>query len=389
MPRRSLILGAAAFIAAGAVVSTASAGLIGGSSVGGDPSTYGTIGIAMEGPLTGAQGSNGQDMLRGVQLAVKQYNAKGGYYGRMVQIVQVDDQANPVKALPAAAKAIKAKVVAVVGPFNSSVGLVNLPVYTKAKIVPVQMTSTDDTTGYGVTVQPKNSQISPVESNYILKVLKPAKVSMITTDSAYTTGMSSRLKAALEPKGVLVTNIVVQENQADYTAAVEQALTDNPTVVYLSTYFPEGAKIAAALKATGNPAKCFAGLANQDPGFITAAGIPASQNCVFSGVPDPSQFLTAKGYVAAYKKAFPGKTPGTWGTFTYDSANILFASWKKADPFTYGDVLARLKKTKNFKGATGKITINSQGNRPNVPVSILTVDAAGDFNVMYTDRSNK
>lgn len=389
MPRRSLILGAAALIAAGAVASTASAGLIGGSSVGGDPSTYGTIGIAVEGPLTGAQASNGQDMLRGVQLAVKQYNAKGGFNGRMVEIVKIDDKANPALATSAAAKAIKAKVVAVVGPYNSSVGLVNLPVYTKAKIVPVQMTSTDDTTGYGVTVQPKNSQISPVESGYILNVLKPAKVSMITTDSAYTTGMSARLKAALEPKGVLVTNVVVQENQADYTAAVQQALTNNPTVVYLSTYFPEGAKIASALKATGNPAKCFAGLANQDPGFITAAGLPASQNCVFSGVPEPTQFPTAKGYVAAYKKAFPGKTPGTWGTFTYDSANILFASWKKADPFKYGKVLSQLKKTKGFNGATGAITINSQGNRPNVPVSILRVDAAGDFDVVYTDRTNK
>lgn len=386
MSRRPFIFAATALaIGAGAVASTA----VGGATVGGDPSTYGTISIAVEGPLTGAQGSNGQDMLRGVQLAVNQYNAKGGYYGRMVEIVKVDDKANPDRAKAAAAKAIKAKVAAIIGPYNSSVGLVNLPIYTKAKIVPVHMTSTDDTTGYGVTVQPKNSQISPVESNYILKVIKPAKVAMITTDSTYTTGMSARLKAALEPKGVLVTNVVVQENQADYTAAVKQALTDNPTAVYLSTYFPEGAKIASALKATGNPAKCFAGLANQDPGFITAAGVPASQNCVFSGVPDPTQMPTAKDYLAAYAEAFPGKTPGTWGTFTYDSAKILFASWKKADAFSYGKVIAQLKKTKNFAGATGKITINKQGNRPNVPVSILRVDAAGDFDVVYTDRTTK
>jgi len=386
VPRRPFILAATALaIGAGAVASTA----VGGAMVGGDPSTYGTIGIAVEGPLTGAQASNGQDMLRGVQLAVKQYNAKGGYYGRKVEIVKVDDQANPALAKSAANKAIKAKVAAVIGPYNSSVGLVNLPIYTKAKIVPVHMTSTDDTTGYGVTVQPKNSQISPVESTYILGQMKPAKVAMIVTQSAYTEGMAARLKATLEPKGVLVTQVLVQENQADYKAAVQQALTNNPTVVYLSTYFPEGAKIAADLKATGNPAKCFAGLANQDPGFITAAGIPASQNCIFSGVPEPGQMPTARKYLQDYGKAFPGKTAGTWGTFMYDSANILFASWKKADAFKYGKVIAQLKKTKNFPGATGKITINSQGNRPNVPVSILTVDSGGNFDVVYTDRTTK
>ncbi len=382
---RFVLATAAAALAAGAVTSMAMAD----HAIGHDPSTYGTIGIAVEAPLTGPQASAGQDMLRGVQLAVKQYNAKGGYYGRSVQIVKVDDQANPKLAKAAAAKAIKAKVIAVIGPYNSSVGLINLPIYTKAKIVPVQMTSTDDTTGYGVTVQPKNSQISPVEYRFISTQWTPSKVSMLVDPSSYTKSMADRLQRSLEKKGVLVTQIPIVEGQSSYASQVQQALTNNPTVVYLSTYFPEGATIAAELKATGNPAKCFAGLANQDPGFITAAGIPASQHCVFSGVPDPQQFPTAKSYVANYKKTFPGKTPGTWGTFTYDSANILFAAWKKADPFTYKKVIAQLKKTKNYRGATGKITINKVGNRPNVPVSILTVDDQGNFDVVYTDRSTK
>ena len=388
MPRRSLIL-ASAVLAAGAVSTPALAGLM-GAPIGGDPSTYGTISIAFEGPLTGSQAANGQDMLRGVQLAVREYNARGGFAGRKVQIVKADDKADPSIAKAVANKAIKAGVVAVVGPYNSSVGIVNLPTYIKAKVVPVHMTSSDDTTGKGVTVQPKNSQISPVEFDFISKVWKPSKVSMLVDPSAYTQSMADRLKTSLEKQGVLVTQVAITEGQASYTAQVKQALTNNPSVVYVSTYFPEGAKIAAELRATGNPAKCFAGLANQDPAFVTAAGIPASQHCVFSGVPDPSQMPTARTYVKAYAKAFPGKTPGTWGTFTYDSARILFRAWDKAaTPFNYGKVLAQLKKTTNFVGATGKITINKQGIRPNVPVSILTVDSTGFFDVVYTNRNTK
>jgi ABC-type branched-subunit amino acid transport system substrate-binding protein len=99
---------------------------------------------------------------------------------------------------------------------------------------------------------------------------------------------------------------------------------------------------------------------------------------------------SAKSYVTAYKKAFPGKQPGTWGTFTYDSARALFRAWDQAkDPFSYPKVLAKLRQTTNWQGATGKVTINKVGNRPNVPVSILTVDAGGDFDVMYTNRSTK
>lgn len=127
----------------------------------------GPIVIAVEAPLTGAQAANGRDMLRGVQLAVRQANANGGVLGRRVTIVPVDDQANPDLAKAAVAKAVKAGAVAVIGPYNSSVGVVNLPIYLKRTIVPVHMTSTNDTDGEGVTVQPKNNQISPTELAYV------------------------------------------------------------------------------------------------------------------------------------------------------------------------------------------------------------------------------
>ncbi len=369
----------AALVASAALVTSAAAG---------HPVTYSTITIAVEGPQTGAQASNGQDMLRGVQLAVRQYNARGGFHGRMVRIVRADDRADSSLAKAVARRVIAGPAVAVIGPYNSSVGLVNLPMYVKAKVVPVQMTSTDDTTGMGVTVQPKNSQISPVEYDFIQTQWKPSKVSMLVDPSAYTQSMADRLQASLETQGVLVTQVPISDTQTDFSAAVQQALTNNPTVVYLSTYFPQGAAIAKALLATGDPARCFAGLANQDPAFVIQAGIPASRHCRFSGVPDPSQFPTARAYVKAYKAAFR-KVPGTWGTFTYDSANILFQAWEKAGtPFNYGKVLARLRTTTNVVGATGRITINATGNRPNVPVSILSVNAAGHFEVLSTNRGN-
>ena len=376
MPHRALAV-AAGLLAVGAIATPALAGTIGGNPGASD----GPIFIAVEGPQTGSQASNGQDMLRGVQLAVKQVNAKGGVLGRQVRIVKANDQANPSLAKKVAGQVISGSSVAVIGPYNSSVGLLNLPLYTSNKIVPVQLTSTDDTTGEGVTVQPKNSQISPIEFNYIKATFAPTRVSMLVTQSTYTQGMADRLQASLLRTGVLVTQIPVAEGQADYSAEVKAALADKPTVLYLSTYFPEGALIAKQFAASGSSAKCFAGLANQDPGFITAAGIADSQACVFSGVPEPTQFPTAKNYVKQYKATF-NKNPGTWGTFTYDSANILFAAWKKAGTTTYAPVIRQLKKTTNFAGATGKITIDTQGNHPNVPVKVLRVNSLGTFVVI-------
>lgn len=86
----------------------------------------GTIVIALEAPLTGSQAANGQDMLRGAQLAAKEVNARGGVLGRKVKVVGVDDKADPSLGAQAVRKAQAAGAVAVIGPYNSSVGLVNL-----------------------------------------------------------------------------------------------------------------------------------------------------------------------------------------------------------------------------------------------------------------------
>lgn len=366
---RRTLTAALALVAAGALVATT------GPSASAAPEP---IVIAMEGPLTGSQASNGIDMYRGVKLAVRQANARGGVLGRPVKLVRANDKADPDLAVSVAKNAKKAGALAVVGPFNSSVGIENLPYYVANKIVPVQMTSTDDTTGLGVTVQPKNSQISPVEVAY-LQGKGVRRVAMLVDPSAYTQGMADRLQSALSATGVTVTSLPVTEGQTDYTALVAEALSTNPDYLYVSTYFPEGSAIASAIAAANSTVGCFMGLANVDPAFITQAGLTASQRCVFSGVPEAAQMPKAKRYVAAYRKAFDS-TPGVWGTFTYDSTNILFAAMETSGTTAYTPVLKALQRTKGFPGQTGAITIDPKtGNRTNVPVYILTVDDRSTF----------
>ncbi len=337
--------------------------------------------IALEAPLTGSQADNGIDMYRGAKLAVDQINAKGGVLGRKVTLIKADDQANPALALSVAQKAKAAGAVAVIGPYNSSVGVVNLPYYLSHGITPVQLTSTDDTTGEGVTVQPKNSQIAPVESDYVYKNFSGCpKVVMLVDPSTYTQGMADRFgKAVMCGDGKPVASIPITEGQASYTTQVSQALAMSPDLVYVSTYYPEGSKIATALSAANSKASCLMGLANVDPAFVSAAGIPASQRCVFSGVPAAAQMPDAASYVKAYRAAFKA-TPGVWGTFTYDSANVLFAAMTKAGSEKSSPVLKSLLKTKNYAGQTGSITIDPKtGNRTKVPVYILKVDKDGVF----------
>jgi len=379
------ILGHACRVVAVGVIGSLS--LTGAAHATGSPkrSAAKPIVIAVEGPITGSQSSNGVDMVRGVRLAVRQANADGGVLGRRVRLVEADDRGEQERATKVAQDVIRRKAHAVIGPYNSSVGIVNLPIYLRERVVPVHLTSSDDTMGEGITVQPKNSQLAPVEDAY-LAATGARVVTMLVDDTAqgaFTIGMATRLRDRLTARGVTVNWISVLEAgdvSGDYYAGkVAEAIATNPDQIYVSTYYPEGVRIAEALNAAGSSPSCLMGLANVDPAFVAAAGLQASRRCRFSGIPAAGQLPSARQFTRQYRSAFDAE-PGVWGVFTYDSAKLLFSAMERARTTTFDRVLTTLRHTTGYRGATGTITIDPEtGYRRNLPVSILTVDGRRHF----------
>src|SRR5436190_2664239 len=339
--------------------------------------------IAVEEPQSGAQAANVVDQLRGVRLAVHQLNARGGLWdGRKVAVFAADDKADVANAKAVARHVITKRIRFVIGPYNSSVGIANLPLYRRNHVLPLWMTSRDETAGVGATVQPMNSQIAPIEERYA-KQVAARRVAMLVDDTpngAFTKGMAERLRAALKRHGAFVTWTSVLEatdpgaTGSYYAGRVAAALKSNPDLVYVSTYFPAGIQITKALTASGRRPRCLMGLANVDNGFVAKTTLAEAQRCVFSGVPGATEMPSARTYVRKYRAKF-GRKPGAWGSFTYDSARILFAAINRAKSYGFAAVEHRLRRTEGYRGATGTITINPKtGYRTNVPVSILRVD---------------
>jgi branched-chain amino acid transport system substrate-binding protein len=378
--RRLALLVAGAIFALASGVSLAIAAASSGSSA--------PLVIAVEGPQSGAQAANGVDQLRGVRLAVNQLNARGGLWdGRKVAAFAADDKADAANAKAVARHVIAKRIRFVIGPYNSSVGIANLPLYRRNHVLPLWMTSRDETAGVGATVQPMNTQIAPIEERYA-KQVAARRVAMLVDDTpngAFTKGMAERLQAALKRHGASVTWTSVLEatdpgaTGSYYADRVADALKSKPDLVYVSTYFPAGIQIAKALTASGSRPRCLMGLANVDNGFVAKTTLAEAQRCVFSGVPGATEMPSARTYVSKYRAKF-GRKPGVWGSFTYDSARILFAAINRAKSYGFAAVENRLRRTEGYRGATGPITINPKtGYRANVPVSILRVDKRKRF----------
>jgi branched-chain amino acid transport system substrate-binding protein len=334
--------------------------------------------IAVEGPMTGTQASTGIDMADGAQLAIDQLNDAGGIDGVRLTLLKVDDAATAAGGLRAAHTAISAHAFAVVGPFNSSVGVANLPVYKRAGLPIVRLTSSVKTEGFGATTQPMDSQVAPVEIQEITKVLDAKRPAIIYDTSTYTAGIANQVKAGLAKAGTPVVAMVpVKSTQTNFAAAVQKVATAKPDLTYIAAYGEEAGEIAkeASTMATG---KCFVDLAAQGPDFVTAATQAVASGCLSSGVPSAQQFAGASQYITNYESMFH-TTPGTWGTFTYDSVELLANAVKQVG-WHQKAVASAMDHTTNYKGITGPITIApSTGNRVQSTVVILDVNSMGNY----------
>lgn len=93
-----------------------------------------TVKIGVIGPFTGGSSDFGLPMLNGMQQAVDEINAVGGYLGRQLEMVRKDDQADPDTGLKLSKELVAEKVVATIGFCNTGVAAKALEVYQTAKL---------------------------------------------------------------------------------------------------------------------------------------------------------------------------------------------------------------------------------------------------------------
>ena len=102
-----------------------------------------TIKIGLAGVLTGGDGQIGASMLNGSQIAIDEWNAKGGVLGKQIEPVVINDEGDPQKAVTAAQTLIDDGVVAVIGHFNSGCTIPASNLYSDAKIIEISPGTTN------------------------------------------------------------------------------------------------------------------------------------------------------------------------------------------------------------------------------------------------------
>lgn len=342
--------------------------------------------LGLEAPLSGELSVLGDGMLKGAELAATQLNEDGGILGRQVEVVPIDDAGDPATGVEAAKAAIDEGLDGIVGPYNSGVGIETLPLYVKAGLTPVRLTSDSSTNGLGFTLQPMSYQIAPVASRALTEWQGAESVAIAYDPTQnYTVSVSEALKGSLEEAGVEVTAYKrIEPGKKSYADVVDELAADRPDVIYAAVYFPEGGLIAKQMQEGGVESQCIADYASYDTGFVETAGVAAARACPVVGVPAPEDFSGAAARVGAYEDEF-GEAPGTWSPYTYDSVNFLADGAEQAEGTAAADLTKALNGVEGWQGWTGSVTIDAKnGNRQPATVVIVETDENGDLHV---DRS--
>lgn len=358
-------------LAAGAVLMGALTGC-GGGSKGADGDTI-KVGGLLE--MTGGSASFGISGKNGIDLALKKINEKGVLGGKKLSLVVADTKSEASEATNGMQKLISQdKVVAVIGPNQSSAVIASGAINNGAKVVDITPMGTNP----DVTVDPKTKQVKPysfrtcfidpfqgtVMASFASNELKVKKAAIyIDNTSDYAKGLAQFFKENFVKNGgqVVIEEAYLQKD-TDFKSTLTKIKAAKPDFIYIPGYYQEVGLIVKQAREMGITVPMAGGDGWDSAKLPEIAGKAALENTFFSSLysPDDTSDLN-KEFVAEYKKAY-NTNPDVFAALAYDSTLLVAKAIEdagSADPAKIAEAMAKIK---GFKGVSGEVTFNEQHN---------------------------
>jgi len=325
-----------------------------------------TIKVGVFLPLTGQNAFGGQLELEGVQMANKE---AGSVLGKKVELFVVDNKSDKVEAANAVKRLIdKEHVQAIIGTYGSSLAMAGGEVSEQAGIPQVGTSCTNPLVTQGKKFIFRVCFIDPLQgagaATYAYKTLGFKKAAMLVdVANDYSVGLSNFFKKSFTKMGGNVVSVLnYQSGDQDFTAQLTKIISEKPDVLFIPSYFAEGAIIMKQARELGATFKIMGGDAMDNP-EITKIGGSAVEGFVQTTFPyDPSMKNmnpTAKKFTDTWKSTHAAdKDPNVNAALGYDAYMIIIDAIKRANSAVPADITKALAETKGFMGVTGETTIN-------------------------------
>jgi branched-chain amino acid transport system substrate-binding protein len=270
--------------------------------------------LAFLGALTGDAGALGQNMVNGIELALKQYNDK--HADCKVNLKKFDSQGSPDTAPGLATQIVNDDSIwGLIGPGFSGESLATGKTFFEAGLPSISPSATNVTiTQQGWTtwhrVIGNDDAQGAADAKYLTGTVGAKKVFVIDDGQDYSKGLAGKVKSELGSAAIGSDQISV--GQTDMSAVVTKVKASGADAVFYGGYYTEAGLLAKQLRQGGFTGKFMSGDGAEDPGFVKAAGKQAAEGAILSAPagPAPADF---------------GAT-GLYATQAYDATNIFLAA---------------------------------------------------------------
>jgi len=301
------------------------------------------IHVGNAGAFTGDAAAPCMEIYNSAQIAVDEWNAKGGIQGVEIKQIMGDDAMDPAQGVNVAHKFVADELMyGVVGPPMSHIAQATLKIYGAADMATITTAaSKPDLTEQGVAI--------------------------LNEKTAYNVNMAKETIAGLKKLGITdIMQETIVGGAKDYSAVLTKVKAFKPDVLFfVATTAPDSAIGVRQAKELGIDAIFFGTEGARDKkDFIKAAEGAAEGAYVYHFAPDIYSISEATDYVKKYESTY--EVLSGFGPPAYEAMNILLTAMDKAaadGDITRKEVLQYLQKTENYKGILGfPVSFDAKGD---------------------------
>lgn len=348
------------------------------------------IKIGVIASLNGVLKPWGEDSVKGIQMAVDEFNAAGGVGGKKVQLVIEDTASKPEVGKTATEKLVNEdKVVAILGEIASGITQPAAQVCFQYGVPIISPGSTRvDITNIGNNVFrvcfTDNFQGAAI-AKFAYEDLGLRRVAILTDkQQPYSTGLSDVFRQAFTDfGGEIVDEQFYESGTQDFKPQLTNIKAKNPDGLFCSGYFNEVGPIARQKEIVGLNVPMLGGDGWDSAELVTSGGRGIIGGYWTNHYSNYEKRPQVQRFIGEFKKRY-GDPPATaMAALGYDAALVLLDALKRATSLDSKAITEAIAETRNLDAVSGSITIGPDGNAEK---SILVLQVTAEARDMPVKR---
>ncbi|HPE92683.1 MAG TPA: ABC transporter substrate-binding protein [Sphaerochaeta sp.] len=327
--------------------------------------------IGFMGPMSGDYANYGVLSNNSAMLAVEQFNAKGGFGGKLpVVLVTEDSEGRVEKGLSSIEKLSSSdKIVGLIGPVLTGTSFAVGERVQNEGIVMISPSATHaDITNIGDyvfrTVVSDGLQ-GEVAGHYFFDKLGYRTIGVLYAKNDYSQGLYEGMSTAFKAAGGQVTIAeAFNVGDKDFKTQLTRIRSANPQAIYIPNYTAEMAQILEQASQLGMKIPFLSCDGFSNPDIYKLAG-EFTDGVIYVGPAKVKESPAFNTFVSQYTAKY-GVGPDSFATNAYDGTNILLAAmdkvYKASGKFDRKAVRDAVAATKDYPGVSGTINFAENGD---------------------------